>query len=432
MTRSLALLVLVSLPAFAEYELYGFGPRAAAMGGAMTAEVNDYTAAFYNPAQMAGRELLNVGVSFQYLGMISQVSSLDPAREVRCTNCVAPPVAGTTFGAVFPLIGFLKDRVALGLGVYLPGGVLVGLDTPDRETPYWLRYQSSAEKLQLHMALAVKIMNWLKVGVGLQVLAYIEGKTANVNVNLFAPRVLAVDIDAVLGARAAPVFALFSQPIPRLRLGATFRWAMQIDYRIPATVEVTNLGTLGVILEGVTQFTPHTLQLGVAFDVTENFTLSLDGQWMHWSQTPSPYMGVVLEVDSDTLEALGMQGVTDVPSRQPAGFSDAFGGRLGAELRVHDRVALRAGSFVRQSPVPSQDAPRTNLMDNTTVGASLGLGLNFFDPWGLLEHPIFFDVAGQGQFVLERTANKNEADVTPSYSYAAQVLGVTVALRYDF
>ena len=117
---------------------------------------------------------------------------------------------------------------------------------------------------------------------------------------------------------------------------------------------------------------------------------------------------------------------------QPAGFADTFGGRLGFEARPHERLAIRAGASIRPTPVPRQDTPGTNLMDNTTVGAALGASVNFPDPTGVLSRPIFIELTGQSQFILKREANKERTDDTPSYTYSGTMLGLVASLRYDF
>ncbi len=432
MGRGLLLtLLFVPLVARADFDLYGYGPRAAAMAGAMSAEVNDYTAVFYNPAQMGGREDVNFGFQFQYAGMISEVQSTTPGRDVRCETCTPPPTVGTSVGLVLPLGGVVKNRLAFGLGVYLPGAVLLRLHAPSADTPYWYRYQTNPERLQLHLSAGVKIFDWLKVGAGIQVLANLIGDSANIGVDLFSKQVTTGEINAYLGTRVSPVFSLHSQPIKRLRLGATFRWAMQLDYRIPATVDIEGIGILGFVISGTAHFTPHTLQFGAAFDVTEDFTVSLDGQYQAWHMAPTPYVGVARS--GPTLEGLGLGSALDVRSAtQPAGFADTFGGRLGAEYRITERFMVRAGGFYRPTPVPRQDTAGTNLLDSTTVGASLGIGFNFPDPLEIFSRPISIDVAGQAHFLLRREAQKASTDRTPSYSYAANVIGVTAAIRYDF
>ncbi|MBL8914619.1 MAG: hypothetical protein JNM17_28200, partial [Archangium sp.] len=328
------------------YNLYGFGPRAAAMGGAMTAEANDYTAVFYNPALLVERTDVNFGFNFQFYRMVSQVQSKDLAKELNCANCTAPDSVGTSVGLLFPLGGKVKNHLAFGLGIYIPTAVLLRLNAPPSTTPYWYRYHSNPERLQVHVGAGIKIVDWLKFGLGIEALADLIGDEANVAVDLFSKNVKSGDINAKLATRVAPVFSLHVSPIKRIRIGATYRWEMRLNYQIPAKVDLEGIGTLAFVINGVAHYTPHTLQFGVAVDALENLTFSLDGEFQAWSAAPSPYVGINIDLSGPTLDALGLGSALDVTSaRQRPGFSDTFGGRLGAEYRISERFAARLGGF---------------------------------------------------------------------------------------
>lgn len=434
MTRFLLLLPLVPLLARADvYGLYGDGPRAAAMGGAMTAEANDYTAVFYNPALLVERKDVNFGAAFQFHRMVADVQSKDLAKDLDCSNCNAPDQVGTSVGLLFPLGGKVKNHLAFGLGVYLPTAVMLRLNAPPSTTPYWYRYHSNPEALKLNLGAGIKILDWLKLGLGVQVLADLIGSSANVAVDLFSKQVKSGDLNAYLGTRVGPMFSLHFSPLKRLRLGITYKWEMRLNYRIPATVDLEGIGVLGFVIDGTAHYTPHQVAFGAAFDATENLTFAVDGEWQAWSLAPSPYVGINIDLSGPTLEALGLGKALDVVSAtQKPGFADTLGVRAGAEYRVSERFAARLGAFLRPTPVPKQDTQGTNLLDNTTVGLAVGLGFNFPDPLEIFQHPIQIDVAGQAHFIMPREANKDPVDSQPGYTYAANVYGVSAAIRYDF
>jgi long-chain fatty acid transport protein len=415
------------------FDLYGYGPRASAMGGAMTAEANDYTAVFYNPALLVDRKDVNFGFHFQYYRMVADVQSKDLAKPLDLSNANAPDAVGTSVGLLFPLAGKVKNHLALGLGVYLPTANLLRVNIVSSDTPYWYRYHASPERLILHLGAGIKIVEWFKIGLGVQALADLIGNGANVSVDLFSKEVKSGDLNAYLATRVAPVFSLALTPIPRLRLGVTFKWEMKLLVVIPAKVDIAGIGTLGFTVSGVAHYTPHTLNFGAAFDATKDLTFSVDGEWQNWSSAPSPYVGINIDLSGPTLEALGLGSALDVTSatRKP-GFVDTLGVRAGAEYRVSERFAARLGTFFRPTPVPKQNAQGTNLMDGNAIGLTGGVGFNFSDPLEIFQHPVQIDVAAQAQFILPRQATKAAVDSQPSYTYAANVYGVTAAIRYDF
>lgn len=427
-------LALLAGPARADnFNLFGHGPRAAAMGSAMTAEATDYTSVFYNPALTVERKDVNFGLSFQWYRMVSDVQPKDLAREVDCKACTAPDAVGFSLGLVFPLGGKVKNRVAIGLGLYVPSAVMLRVNAPDPTTPFWYRYHANPERIVIHTGVGIKLVDWLKIGIGIQALADLLGDGANVKVDLFSKEVQLRELNSYLGTRVSPVFGLHVSPLKRLRFGVTFRWEMKLVYEIPAKVDLATVGTLAFAVTGVAHYTPHTLSFGAAFDATEQLTFTLDGEWQNWSAAPSPYANLNIDLSGPLLDGLGLGTALDVTSAtQRPGFADTFGGRLGAEYRISPRFQARLGAFFRPTPVPRQNTQGTNLMDNTTIGISGGFGFNFDDPLEIMQHPIQIDLAAQGHFILGREALKEPTDVVPSYDASARVAGLTIAVRYDF
>jgi long-subunit fatty acid transport protein len=334
---------------------------------------------------------------------------------------------------VLPLGGKVKNYVALGLGIYLPTGVLVRVNAPDSTTPFWYHYNANPERLAINAGVGIRITDWLKIGGGIQALADLAGNGADVRVDLFSKQVTLNTLNSYLATRVAPVAGVHLSPLKWLRFGATFRGEMKLDYLIPAKVDIVGIGTLGFSVQGTSHFSPHTVAFGAAIDATDDLTFTLDGEWQNWSAAPSPYANLVIDLSGKTLDGLGLGSALDIASaKQKAGFADTLAGRFGAEYRVGPRFVARLGGFYRPTPVPRQDTAGTNLMDNDALGITGGLGFNFSDPLEILGSPVQIDLAGQATFILPRDAKKDATDSTPSYSYSAKVFGGTLAVRYDF
>lgn len=429
----------ISVPAHADpLQLFGYGPRAAAMGGAMTAEANDFSAVFYNPALLTKRKDLNFGFAFQFNRLFSDIASKDLARPIDCSQCNPPDNVGTTTGFVFPLAGKVKNRVAIGVGLYLPTSTIVRVNAPDATQPYWYRYNGNLERFVLHLGMGIKITDWLSVGPGVSVLANVQGRVgggggAIANVDLFSRNVKLKAADVSLTARAAPTLGVSVTPLKNLRFGATYRWEIFLPFTIPATIDLEGIGSLALTVNAVAHYAPHQVSFGAAWDVTEQLTLALDGEYQHWSAAPSPYVSLAVDLSGPTLAALGIDKALDlnVQATSP-GFVNTLGGRLGAEYRVSERFAARLGVLYRPTMIPLQNVAGTNLLDANTVGLSTGIGFNFSDPLEIFEHPIQIDFAAQAAFLLQREAVKPATDVLPSYTYAARVFGGTAMIRYDF
>jgi long-chain fatty acid transport protein len=430
---------LVSLAAFADpFPLYGYGPRAAAMGGAMTAEANDFTAVFYNPALLTKRTDLNFGFSFQFHRLVPEIVSKDLAKPIDCEKCAPPDNVGTAMGFVFPIAGKVKNHLSIGLGLYLPTSVFVRVDAPDGNQPFWYRYGGNLERFVLHLAAGIKITDWFSIGPGVSVLANLQGKVAGgggalANVDLFSRNVKVKTLDASLTTRIAPTFGVAITPLKTLRFGATYRYEIMLPVTIPAIVQLEGVGNLNLSVSAVEHYAPHQVSFGVSWDPIEQLTLTLDGEYQHWSSAPSPYVSLNVDLAGPTLAALGIDKALDLNSAALSpGFVNTFGGRLGAEYRVSERFAARLGGYYRPTMVPLQNQPGTNILDGNAIGLATGIGFNFPDPLEVFQHPIQIDLAAQMTFILPREATKPSYDLLPSYTYSAKVFGVTGSIRYDF
>ncbi|MFZ5469440.1 MAG: OmpP1/FadL family transporter [Myxococcota bacterium] len=432
--RLAAVVVLGALSAQANsFETFGFGPRGTAMAGAVTAAADDYTAVFYNPSMLVLRKELGFGFSFTWNRAVTSVRSAENGRELDCAYCQPPDAVGYDVGLLFPLAGKVKNRVALGVGLHLPSQRFLRVLSPDPSRPFWYQFNSNPERFVFYAAAGIRLLDNLSIGIGVQALDDLIGQGANARVDLFSRAVKLRELDSHMANRAGPVAGLYWAVTPRLRLGLSFRWEMALLVRIPAQVDLEGIGSLGFSVQGVVHYSPHTLAGGVAFDVTEKLTLTLDGQWMNWRAAPSPYLDLDIDLSGDTLRALGIDEALDLSSpRVTPGFADTLGGRLGLEYRVSERFAARAGAFYRPTPVPRQDAPSTNILDASAVGGALGVGIAFDDPLEVFVHPVKLDVATQGALLLPREAKKEPTDSVPPYTYSARLHGFTVAIRYDF
>lgn len=428
-----------AVSAFADpHPLFGFGPRAAAMGGAMTAEASDFTAAFYNPALLTRRPELNFGFSFQFHRLVPEIVAKDLSKPLDCSACIPGDNVGTSLGLVFPLAGKVKNRVAIGFALYIPTSALVRVNAPDASRPYWYRFNGNLERFTLNLGVGIKITEWLSIGPGLSLLANLQGRVgggggAIAGVDLFSRNVKVKELDATLTSRLAPTFGVAVTPLKNLRFGAMYRWEVFLPVTIPALVDLEGIGTLNLSVTAMTHYAPHQVSVGAAWDVVDHLTVSLDVDYQHWSAAPSPYVALNVDLSGPTLAALGIDKALDLvsPAASP-GFVNTLGVRLGGEYRVSERFSARLGAYYRPTPVPLQNEAGTNLLDGNTIGGAAGIGFNFPDPLEIFAHPIQIDLAFQVGAIIERQATKPSYDVNPSYTYSARLFGGSANVRYDF
>ncbi len=415
------------------FEQTGFGPRGIGMAGALTADARDYSAVFYNPALLTTRTDFGVGLSFLWTRAATQVTAKDLSRTLDCEYCQPEDAAGFSLGLLFPLAGKVKNRLAIGVGVHIPSGRLVRASAADTDRPAWYFYKNSPERIVVYLGAGVRILDELHLGIGLQVLANLIGDGANVKIDLFSKEVRFRELDVYLASRGGPTAGLSFMPKPWLRFGLSYRWEMALDYAIPARIDLVGIGQLALIVSGVVHYSPHTFNVGAAWDVTDDVTITADANWALWSRAPTPYMQLDVDVSGETLRGLGLDDILDLKSgRQAPGFSDTITGRLGLEYRVSPRFAARLGAFYRPTPVPRQDVPGTNILDASALGASVGAMIGFPDPLEVFSKDIHLELAGQAQLLLPREANKEATDTVPAYTYDGKIYSLNVAFNYAF
>lgn len=410
----------------------GIGGRDAAMAGAVTADVHDYTGVFYNPAMLVWQKKVGFGLGGVGVKAFSQVTTDDPSKPLDCTYCEAPFGSGFHLGLLFPLGGKVENYVALGALVYKPSFRLVHVQAEDPSRPMWYRYQTE-DRFIAFFGAGIKIVDGLSIGIGIQVLADLVGNGANVGTDLFNKTFQVREIDSYLANTLSPNAGIYWAPDPTFQLGLSYRGERSLYYEVPAMVDLSGVATLAFKIHGYTHYTPHTFTLGAAWKPVPELTLTGDFEYLLWSKAPTPYVQVEINVSGDVLKALGLEDALAMASKDaPPAFQDTFVAKLGLEYQAAEGFFLRAGAFFRPTMVPRQDVSETNILDSTTMGLTGGIGLQFMDPLEVFQEPITLDLALQGAYMLPRTANKPSTDPLPAYSYHAVVGGGAIDLRYDF
>lgn len=356
-----ACLLLTTAARADNFEEFGFGPRAQAMGGAFTALATDYTATYYNPGGLVFSRHLNLSFGFSFADYHLDFDSErggdldDQARRI-------PDLSAITLGTSSTIPFDIPDRFAFGLGVFLPTRGLIDVEasSPSAE-PEWFRYGSRHDRIHILPAVAVKVTHWLSFGAGASVFVDAAGGTT-LSAGIGTP--VQPEFRLKLKPDAAPVIGLMLSPADWLSFGLTYRGELSFKLDFPAVAVVQGI-SIPLTLETITFFTPQQVQLGAAVNVTDRLLLAFDLLWCNWSAYDDIYLVVT-------------SSVAQTPTRVDADLRDTFSPRLGAEFVATDWLLLRAGYAYRTSSVPDQDGEPTNLVDGDKHTFTLGAGF----AWG--------------------------------------------------
>lgn len=419
-------------------DTYGMGSRSVAMAGAVTADVEDWTANYYNPAGLARAGAARLGVG--YFGAFHEMRINDLDSNV-------DPLRGLVLGLLVP--GQIDDvRFAFGLGVHLNDDHVSRTRALPARRPRWEFYDNRGRRTFLAAHLAIRPWPWLTLGGGISFLSY-STNTLSVRGDLdvfMSERRSRLEhaIRADLTTIRYPQVGIQVDPLPELRFGVVYRGQFSLDNRLEAVVgcetpgdpfcttelRFTGLptafpGYFSLLSQSVNAFVPQQVSVGASWSPTPDFRVNAEVTWVNWSAYVSPVGRSEVVLRIEVPEAL--RDSIRVPSSiagsmpQPALFEDRFVPRFGAEgLVLRERgVELRArgGAFYEHSPVPEQRA-LTNLVDCDRLALSVGFGVRLSDLRPLLPGFLQMDFHAQYSHLFER-ATRKESLLDPIGDYVA-------------
>ncbi|MFO0746163.1 MAG: hypothetical protein U1F43_10880 [Myxococcota bacterium] len=427
------------------FDTFGFSARAVGRANAMVALGADYDAAYYNPANILSRKRFHLGLGFDLVApdlYVNAVSGdLDPI--------LPDSNLGLHLGMSTPISGVFGNKLGFGFAFFHPLTTGTNVSSVDPSVPWFYRYQALPDKLILAAGMAAEPLPWLRLGLGAQVLAALDGRV-DAALSLAEGRFLREDIDVdvvpTAGFTAGLALGPFDLGASQLRLGATFRQSLELDYRLPVTVDIAEVGVLSVLVEGTSLYTPSQLAFGIGWESAPapepGISLEAGLTWELWSDAPPAGARFVLTIDDTHLRPPtdpqdAPSNIVDVQAGLiPLGARDTLTPRVGLEWRTRLgdlELALRGGWFYRPTPLP-RPIYQTNTLDAAAHVVSLGAGFTFGDPTGVSAAPVSIDLTAQLTRLSQRAIEKDPVAGNPIGAYEAGglVWHLALDLRHDF
>jgi long-subunit fatty acid transport protein len=368
-------------------DILGFGPRSSALGTTGAADAEGYEAVYGNPAllSLARRRDLT-------LGFVSAVFDLQAAGA----RVSYEPLHGSIIGAVLPIPfgGFLKDRIALGLGFFTPFDLIVRARILYPETIQF-PVADRAQSLAVQAGLGIDLGHGVRVGGGFAALAALTG---TVLVATDASGSIGTTVNDTLVASYGPILGASYDIGDSYRVGLTYRGVL--EGRFDVVINVKDLGSLVVPplnISGIAQYDPWQVALEVA-RVKGPWRAAIGATFKRWSAYPGPSEATVrclllIEVlDGHPCAAL---------TTTPPGYHDTLVPRAGVERAFEPArgvgMRLRGGFFFEPSPAPAQTQV-SNIYDNARAAITFGYGVQLGPPFPR----IALDLFGQAQGLLPR------------------------------
>jgi long-chain fatty acid transport protein len=383
MRPALGLVVcLAAAPAAANpADTFGFGSRSTALGGAVSAEVSDASANYYNPAGLAWAQATE---------LVTGVVHFAPQLRKGDTPSAVAGVTAWQLGLVVPG-RFLNVPVAFGLAAQLSGKRIARVVTFTEDDQRWFLYEHRPEQLFLVSNIALRPLRNLSVGAGFGFLASTDG-LLRVTGELEQPVAGASEFDSRLQHEVLAELSNVRYPNFGVRWQASDMFDFALVYRGEGTVtldvdsEITGdiqFGSLSLptryllYSKTVQSWIPQQLTLGVHLTPHPVLGLSLDLSWIDWSGLPSPVSATSSELSVDAQGALfPLPPLPPATQLESAHARDRLSPRIGVEVRQeHGPLPWRARTGYAFAPTGLEAGSSPNLLDCDAHVVSVGGGV---------------------------------------------------------
>ena len=373
--RGLAVILLLLLSAStsfaAGFRLPEAGNKANAMGFAFTAQADNPSAIYYNPAGLTQLEGNNIalGVTYvrengnQFTGTTPLTGGATASETQEDLNFFIPNLYYTHTSK--------SRKVAYGVGVFAPFGL--GQEYKNSNTSIFRNQVTEIDlkTVVINPTIAFDINEFLSVGLGID---YLWGDVQFDKTPVLAPGTQFKTNLEGSGDAWGYNFGILVKATRNVKVGFSYRSGFDLDIKDGDFRASDNTAPLPVPM-GTTRASgvlglPATAAFGVAYTY-ERFTIEADLDWTFWSSYRR------LQIKND---------FPPYSSTQTKNWNNVCAFRTGVEYRVTDPLALRAGFSHDPTPAPTETlGPELPDADRKyyTVGAGYKVGRWTIDVSGI-------------------------------------------------
>jgi long-chain fatty acid transport protein len=364
------------------------GARAAGMGTAFVGVADDPSAILFNPGGLT---------QIKGTSLYGGVTAVSPSTAYAVTSGNTSRTEFQIFYAphLYAASDLGTEDFVFGLGLYSPFGIGGRKWDPAGPTRY-SSVESAIATFSVNPTIAWRTSSALSIAFG------IDYMRSNIEMKRMVDQsaVGAGDASARLESEGDGwgynLGALFRAG-ERLRIGAAYRSAINVNYRGDMTIE--GIAPPLQPLFGGTSYNsaittsnrfPDIYSLGASYLLSTKLVLDADAELVRWSSFKKTEVNIVQEVPA--------AGLTDAST--PLDWKDSWQFKIGAEYRMSDTLALRAGYAFINTPVPDHTFEPGN-PDADQHNVSIGMGYRTGNWWidGFYNIGIFRDRTVQNAVV---------------------------------
>jgi long-chain fatty acid transport protein len=354
------------------FNIYEFGGRGSAMGGALVARAWDGSTIFYNPAGLAFLR------GTQFYGGTTLI--FPNTRFIGAFPIFSNEAHKTKYAYFTPLGVYFShkfgEKLGAGIGVTNPFGL--GVEWHDSFSGRAVSRNSQLQSFYISPVVAYQITPNLSIGGGPDIV--IAKVTLEKGITMFdvPEEWKGYEIGEVKMKGTSKVGIGFTASAmyrtEKLGLGFLYRHSIKnefkdgdADFTLYENLSVPNIAALipRDVLKDQKANTaidfPNFLSAGVYYKFTKKLGVEADYMWFNWS--------VFKEIKLDFVDDKLDQTITE-------NYNDSWQFRLGAHYELTDALSLRAGYVYDKTPQPIESVSPL-LPDNTRNDFSFGVGYNF-------------------------------------------------------
>lgn len=420
---AIAALAMTAGPAFgAGFNIFEQGSKAMGMAGAFTAQADDPSAVFHNPAGLAFQKERDFAAGTTIITISS--SEFEGSNPFPGVGVMEEQEGLVFFPSHIYYVQPINQQLTFGFGFYTPYGLTTEWENPETFSGRFISQRAELQTFDLNPVLAWQATPNLGLAVGaVYRLSTVELDRAVPFLNPFTQSIVDIgsanlksDIDGGVGFTAG----LLHKVNNSFSWGLTYRSKVEIDYEgdgrfsqistgsaaLDAAVAATIPFDTDLPIATSIEF-PDTASLGLAFALSPTMLLETDFNWTGWS----------------SFDELSLQFPTAPQFSQviPEEYEDAYNYRIGLRWAKNANREWRFGYVFDESPQP-EEAVSPLLPDADRNGFTIGYG------WKGAKRD--FDLAFMYLPFDERTRQQSFAsdpdDYFGTYETTAFLLGATL------
>lgn len=386
------------------FYLYHHDTKAQAQASAFTAQADNPSAIYYNPAGMSQLDGTQVSINGRLIRLETEYeNALGATEDLQAEWAVVP--------AAYITSDLATEKWTVGLGVFAPFGL--GTSWSDTGLLRYVATDASFNMVDINPSVAYQLLPELSIGLGVDyynVYSYTDEFKLNFVVS---------DADAVTETDADGwgfnLGALW-KPHEQHSFGLAYRSKVDLEFSGDFKIEniPLGLGFPATITYNITMdmTLPSIVSGGYAFKPIDKLKLEADVYWVEWSTIDKAEI-----IDDDTGLLLSSEALD---------WEDTWVFALGGEYYLKEDLALRAGYFFMENAIPESTFD-PSVPDSDMHAVSVGLGYTI--------DKLTIDIAYTLGLYEERDIDNNVGaavgtTVDGKYDSLIHIIGVGVGYRF--